>query len=127
MAEGFLASLGALVRDVRTPDGFLRYIALVLFVVGVVKGPFNLDNQMMTWGITCAVSSFAWSYLEKSTGVTYDMHSGSHRYVEWSWLIIGLGFLGIAAVLFYHNVTNVWLLPVWLQKLFPLRQSDVRV
>jgi len=130
MSEGFLASLASIVRDVRSPDGLSRYVGLILFVFGILRGPFTTENQMIEWGVTCFFASFAWWYLSRITFMQRDWQGlDMRRTVIWSRVICGLVLLTITAVLFYHfyhQITDSWLIPPILKKYFPMAPSDVR-
>jgi hypothetical protein len=128
MSEGFIASLTSIVRDVRSPDGLARYLGIILFVIGVLRGPFTIDNQMIGWGLVCLSASFAWWYLWRITFIRRDWQGlNVGRKIVWSYLVCGLAFLTVVTVLFYHQITDIWLIPSMLKQYFPMPSSTPRV
>ena len=117
MEDGFLGSLTKLVTDIKRPDGLLLYLGLVLFVVGVINGPFDISNPKLSWGITCLLGSLAWFYLSQSVGWIHDGYN-AHRPIEWSNVVLGLAVLLATAIFFYRQFTGIWLIPSSVKKHF---------
>ena len=128
MSQGFIASLSSIVKDVRSPDGLARYIGLILFVLGVLRGPFTVENQLIGWGLFCLSLSFAWWFLWRTNFLKRDWQGlFVGRKIIWPHVFWGMVFLTVTALLFYHQITDIWLIPPGLKKYFPTPFPGVRV
>jgi len=104
---GFFSGLGDIVDRIKTPPDLLLLVGLGLFGTGVVKGPFSMENAMISFGLIALAASMAWRML------SYPVHRVTtgyeeHRYVQWSNLFWGSVFLIIGCMLAYHQFAHKW-------------------
>ena len=79
---------------------------------------------MIGWGLACILASFAWWYLWRITFIQRDWKGlNLGRKIVWSYLVWGLVFLAVTVVLFYHQITDIWLVPPILKRYFPISPS----